>query len=107
MSDEACFVYITTGSREEAITIGRDLVEEKLAACVNIFDGMASIYLWEGEVEHTDEAVLIAKTLSMKVNSLTKRVKMLHSYDCPCIVQLPVEVKNQPFLIWIKEQIKQ
>ena len=107
MSDEACFVYITTGSREEAITIGRDLVEEKLAACVNILDCVTSIYLWEGELDHTDEAVLIAKTLSQKVNSLTKRVKRLHSYDCPCIVQLPVEVKNQPFLNWVKEQIRQ
>ena len=107
MSNEACFVYITTGSREEAITIGRDLVEEKLAACVNILDGMASIYLWEGEVEKMDEAVLIAKTLSVKVDSLTKRVKMLHSYDCPCIVELPVEVKDQPFLSWIKDQINQ
>lgn len=107
MSNEACFVYITTGSKEEAITIGRDLVEEKLAACVNILDGMASIYLWEGEVEKTDEAVLIAKTLSVKVDSLTKRVKMLHSYDCPCIVQLPVEVKDQPFLTWIKDQLNQ
>lgn len=107
MSNEACFVYITTGSREEAITVGRDLVEEKLAACVNILDGMASIYLWEGEVEKTDEAVLIAKTLSVKVDSLTKRVKMLHSYDCPCIVELPVEVKDQPFLSWIKDQINQ
>ena len=69
MSDEACFVYITTGSKEEAITIGRDLVEEKLAACVNILDGMASIYLWEGEVEKTDEAVLIAKEMGTIVAS--------------------------------------
>jgi periplasmic divalent cation tolerance protein len=106
MSNEACFVYITTGSKEEAIAIGRDLVEEKLAACVNIFDGMASIYLWEGEVEKSDEAVLIAKTLPEQVDSLTKRVKMLHSYDLPCIVQLPVEVKYQPFLTWMKEQIR-
>jgi len=105
MSNEACFIYITTGSKEEAITIGKRLVEENLAACVNIFNGMTSIYLWEGEVENSDEAVLIAKTLSGKAASLTKRVKMLHSYDCPCIVELPVEVKNQSFLTWMKEII--
>ena len=105
MSNEACFIYITTGSKEEAVVIGRHLVDEKLAACVNIFNEMTAIYLWEGEVQNSDETVLIAKTLSKKAASLTKRVKMLHSYDCPCIVELPVDVRNPSFLTWMKATI--
>jgi periplasmic divalent cation tolerance protein len=98
MSNEACFVYMTAGSKEEASTISRCLVEEKLAACVNIIDGMTSIYRWEGKLESASETVLIAKTMSGKVDALTERVKVLHSYDCPCIVTLDIQSGNQDFL---------
>jgi periplasmic divalent cation tolerance protein len=105
MSNEACFVYMTAGSKEEASTIGRRLVEEKLAACVNIIDGMTSIYRWEGKLESASESVLIAKTMSKNVESLTERVKTLHSYDCPCIVTLDIQNGNHDFLSWINDQI--
>ncbi|HLR26650.1 MAG TPA: divalent-cation tolerance protein CutA, partial [Fodinibius sp.] len=68
-------VYITTGSKEEAQSIGRKLVEEKLAACVNIVDGMESIYRWEGKIVEDQETILIAKTPYHNVKDLTKRVK--------------------------------
>ena len=105
MSNEPCFVYMTAGSTEEASVIGRCLVEEYLAACVNIMDGMTSIYRWEGKLENASETVLIAKTMSNKVEALTERVKALHSYDCPCIVTLAIEGGNLDFLSWIKEQV--
>jgi len=98
MSNEACFVYVTAGSKEEASTIGSCLVEERLAACVNIIDGMRSIYRWEDKLESASETVLIAKTMSETVKALTERVKALYSNDCPCIVELDLQGGNQAFL---------
>lgn len=95
------FVYITTGSREEARRIGRALVEERLAACVNILDGMNSFYWWEGAVQDDQETVLIAKTRDRLQERLTARVRELHSYDCPCVVALPIEGGNPAYLDWL------
>ena len=95
------FVYMTAGSLEEARRIGRELVESRLAACVNILPGMQSIYRWEGKIEAADEVVVIAKTTASRVPELTAKVKSLHSYDCPCVVSLKVEGGHQPFLDWI------
>lgn len=105
MASDYCFVYMTAGSTEEARTIGDALVAERLAACVNMIDGMTSIYRWQGEIHHDAEIVLIAKTRQDRVAALTDRVKQLHSYDCPCIVVLPLmEGGNRAFLDWIGEQ---
>lgn len=95
------FVYITTGSREEARRIGRALVEERLAACVNILDGMNSFYWWEGAVQDDQETVLVAKTRDRLLERLTARVRELHSYDCPCVVALPIEGGNPAYLDWL------
>jgi len=98
-------VYVTVGSQEEAEAIGRDLVGEKLAACVNILRGMKSIYTWKNELQTDEEVVLIAKTTAARVEALTARVKSLHSYDCPCILQLPVTGGHEPFLDWIAGEV--
>jgi periplasmic divalent cation tolerance protein len=98
------FVYMTAGSREEARRIGRTLVEERLAACVNILDGMNSLYWWQGAVQDEQETVLIAKTRAELLERLTERVKSLHSYSCPCVVALPIEGGNPAFLQWIAEE---
>ncbi len=95
------FVYMTAGSLAEARTIGRELVESGLAACVNILPGMQSIYRWEGKIEEATEVVVIAKTTAPRVPALTAKVKSLHSYDCPCIVSLKVDGGYQPYLDWI------
>jgi periplasmic divalent cation tolerance protein len=95
------FVYMTAGSREEARRIGRVLVEERLAACVNVLDGMNAMYWWQGAVQDAQEAVLIAKTRAELLERLTERVKALHSYSCPCVVALPIEGGNADFLRWI------
>jgi periplasmic divalent cation tolerance protein len=99
------FVYMTAGSLAEARTIGRDLVESGLAACVNILPGMQSIYRWEGKIEEATEVVVIAKTTAARVPAMTARVKSLHSYECPCVVSLKVEGGYQPFLDWIDANV--
>jgi len=100
------FIYMTAGSKEEARKIGKELVISKLAACVNILDNMNSFYLWDGKVQDDTEVVMIAKTAENKVPALVEKVKSLHSYECPCIISIPVSGGNQAFLNWIAEEVK-
>jgi periplasmic divalent cation tolerance protein len=88
------FIYMTAGSKTEAQKIGKALVESRLAACVNILDNMQSIYRWEEKIQEDAEVVLIAKTTDPLVPQLIDKVKSLHSYDCPCIVSLPVRIER-------------
>jgi periplasmic divalent cation tolerance protein len=98
------FVYATAGDAAEARRIAGVVVEERLAACANILDGMRSVYWWEGRVQEGSEAVLILKTTEDRLEALLARVKALHSYDCPCIEALPVVAGHQPFLDWIVQE---
>lgn len=101
-------VYITTKDKEEAKTIGRKIVEERLAACVNIIDGMEAIYRWEDEIQEANECILIAKTPYHNVKELTERVKEMHSYDCPCVIsiQLTEQEGNQEYQHWLLKNSK-
>jgi len=100
----AVFVYMTVATREEAETIGRTLVEERLAACVNLLPDMRSIYRWHGRIESASEIVLIAKTRQDLTHALLARVNILHSYDVPCAVVLPITDGLPDFLRWIDEE---
>jgi len=95
------FVYITAKNAEQARTIGRALIERKLAACVNIYENVQSIYRWEGAVCEDSEAVLIVKTRKPLLDTLINSVKELHTYSCPCIVALPIVGGNRDYLDWI------
>ena len=103
---EINFIYMTAGDTEEARKIAGELVASRLAACVNILDNMNSVYMWQGELQEDSEVVLIAKTTRAHVPQLVEKVKLLHSYDCPCIVSLPVLDGYQPFLEWIEAEVK-
>ena len=94
-------VCVTAPSRAEAETIGRALVEARLAASVNIVPGVSSFYWWEDAVRESDEAMLWAKTRIDLVEPLTARVKALHSYACPCVIALPITGGNPDYLAWI------
>ena len=98
---EFVFAYITAPSPEEARRIGKILVTERLAACVNILPQMESHYWWEGKLESAQEAVLIAKTRSDLRASLLERVRGLHAAETPCVVFLPVTGGNPEYLAWI------
>ncbi len=97
-------VYITAESRQQAIDIGRALVGEGLAACANVSGPITAVFRWEGAVQEGEEYVLIAKTRASLVDRLEARVKALHSYDCPCVVALPITGGHQPFLDWIAQE---
>lgn len=108
MKNELRLVYITTQNKLEARAIGRGLVREKLAACVNILDGMESIYSWEGKIAEDQECVLIAKTTATLVNKLTDFVCEHHGYDCPCVISLSVSENegNAEYLEWLINETK-
>ena len=101
-------VYITTKDREEARSIGKKLVEEKLAACVNIIDNMESIYRWKGDVLSENETILIAKTTYSNINPLTQKVKELHSYDVPCVITFNISEQegNSDYLDWLTGSVR-
>lgn len=94
-------IYMTTETEADAERIGRALVGERLAACVNIVAGMRSMYWWDGAVQTAGETILIAKTRADLVERLTARVLELHAYDCPCVVSLAIDGGNPAFLRWI------
>ena len=98
------FVYVTAGDAAEALGIGRAVVEERLAACANVIDGMRAVYWWQGAVQEGGEAVLILKTTDGRLGALINRVRDLHSYDCPCIEALPVIGGNPGFLDWVASE---
>ena len=97
-------VQVTTRDFDEATRIGRKVVEERLAACANVLDGMSSIYWWEGKIEEGSEALLVLKTTSRRLDELMARVKALHSYDCPAIVAFAVEFGDGDYIDWIGDE---
>ncbi|MEQ8321662.1 MAG: divalent-cation tolerance protein CutA [Rhodospirillales bacterium] len=100
-------LYITVPTREEGIAIGRVLVDENLAACANVIDGLTSIFRWEGTVQEEGEALLIAKTERSLIDAATDLVKLEHSYDCPCVVALPIVGGNSQFIDWIAAETRE
>jgi periplasmic divalent cation tolerance protein len=99
-------VYMTAASRSEAETIGRALVSERLAACINILGDVQSIYQWNGVVETSTEVALIAKTRADLFTKLSARVKDLHSYDVPCIVAYPMSAGLPAYLNWLESETR-
>ena len=89
--NEHCVIYITAGSNEEAESLSRGLVEEKLAFCVSTLPGIQSTYHWEGKIHVDNEILLIVKTRQDRYEALEQWVKSNHSYDVPEIVSLPIQ----------------
>jgi periplasmic divalent cation tolerance protein len=99
-----CTVYVTTADESEADTIAGVLLEENLIACANVLPGMTSHYRWEGQVRHDREVAMLLKTRMVLAETVTTRIKALHSYDCPCIVVWPIAGGNTQFLNWIGDE---
>lgn len=97
-------LYITAAHKEEAATIARVLLEKRLAACINILGAITSLYRWEGEIKTGNEVALIAKTRSDLIDEATEAVQEIHSYDCPCVIALPIQGGNPDFLQWIEDE---
>ena len=102
-------VYITTPDKATAKTIGRKILKNHLAACVNIVDGMESMYWWEGKIIEDKECILLVKTHYSNMKQLTKLVNKHHPYDCPCVISYTIteDEGSEEYRNWlIKESQK-
>jgi periplasmic divalent cation tolerance protein len=102
----AIVVLVTVGSEQEAETIATALLEERLAACVNVTSPVRSLYHWEGRIADDREWQLIIKTQERLFEALAARVRALHSYDVPEIIALPVLAGTTDYVDWIQNETK-
>ena len=98
-------ILSTASAKEEAQEIARALVERKLVACVNIVGPIDSIYRWKGEVESSQEFLLLMKTEAEKFQAVREAIKALHSYEVPEVIQIPIENGLTSYLSWISESV--
>lgn len=105
-ANDAVTLYVTVPNKEEGIRLGHVLVEAKLAACANVMDNVTSVFSWQGETQQESEAILFAKTQARLVDPATETIIANHSYDCPCVVALPIVGGNSEFMDWIKSETR-
>ena len=98
-------IYAVFADVEEARRIGRQAIDERLAACVNILGPIRSIYSWKGSVESSDEVAAIFKTTDLKAGALITRIAALHSYDVPCIASWPIDSILGSYAEWVEENV--
>ena len=99
-------VYAVFANSEEAQKIGRQVVVERLAACINILGPVRSIYRWKGAIETADEVAAIFKTTDANVDALIARIAALHSYDVPCITTWPIEKVLGSYAAWVEDSVR-
>ncbi len=104
MSGQNFVVFVSTGSPDEARTIARTVVEEKLAACASIIEHVQSVFRWEGTVRSEQESLLIVKTTAARFTDLKARIKAVHSYSVPEIIALPIEMGAEDYLTWLNQE---
>ncbi|HNV24276.1 MAG TPA: divalent-cation tolerance protein CutA [Candidatus Omnitrophota bacterium] len=100
-----CVVLVTAKDKKEATMIATGILEEKLAACVNIVDNLYSLFWWEGKIDDAQEALLVIKTKEELFELLVQRIKFLHSYQVPEIIALPIIKGEAEYLNWIKSVV--
>ena len=98
-------VLIAAANAAEASNLAETLVGERLAACVQILQPMSSVFRWKGAVQHQNEILLIAKTKRFKFEELERQVRVLHSYETPEIIALPVTAVSLPYLKWLSASL--
>lgn len=97
-------VLSTAPSDAAARRIARTVVEERLAACVNLVPGVTSIYRWSGAVQEDSEVLLVMKTCAERVDELVGRVRVLHEYALPEVIALPVDAGSEDYVRWVREE---
>jgi len=98
-------VAIVTIPRDEAAKLAKGLVQERLAACVNIVPRIESMFWWDGKIQHDEEALLIVKTTQLKVEAMIKYVQENHPYDVPEIITLSLAEGLPDYLNWVIDEM--
>lgn len=107
MRTEYCLVLCTCPEGEAAAELAHRLVEERLAACVNILPGLTSVYPWQGAIETGRENLLLIKTEKAAYPLLETRLRALHPYELPEIIAVPIERGLPEYLQWISQWLTQ
>jgi periplasmic divalent cation tolerance protein len=100
-NDKPVLIYATFPTAEAAESVGRELIEQRLAACVNVIAGMTSLYRWEGRIARDSEAVMIIKTRQGAADAVIAAVKERHSYTNPALLVVPVEGGSPDYIAWL------
>ncbi|MFI4874914.1 MAG: divalent-cation tolerance protein CutA [Blastopirellula sp. JB062] len=103
---EAIIIYTTAASMEEAERIADSLVSKRLAACVQIFPGVRSVYNWRGKIAQSDETLCVIKTESKRFNQVATVIEQIHSYEVPEIVAVPIVHGSIDYLSWLNDQVE-
>jgi periplasmic divalent cation tolerance protein len=99
--EQVLVVLVTAASQKEAIRIGKGMVNAKLAACANIIPSVQSIYRWKGKVTQAQETLLILKSTQSRYRALEKAIKMIHTYETPEIIALPLKKGSNQYVGWV------
>ncbi|XP_059693778.1 divalent-cation tolerance protein CutA-like [Haemorhous mexicanus] len=102
---EVSAAFVTCPNLSVATELARALVQQRLAACVNIVPGVTSVYTWQGKLEEDSEVLLMIKTRSSRVPALSDFVRSHHPYEVPEVVALPVAQGNPPYLRWVRDSV--
>ena len=105
MNPSVYLVFTTCANQIEAESLGRDLVEEKLAACATVLPKATSLYTWKGKLERVEECVVLLKTFAGALGPLENRLKELHSYDCPEFLAVPAAHVSRQYAAWVEESV--
>jgi periplasmic divalent cation tolerance protein len=103
-AEQPVLIYTTFASLEEAKAVGAALVAARLAACVNMFPGMISLYQWEGALEEANEVAMIIKTRNGLTDQVLAETKRLHPYEVPALLVLPTEGGSEEYCAWINSE---
>jgi periplasmic divalent cation tolerance protein len=98
-------VYVLFANAEEAERVGRTVIEERLAACINVLGPVRSIYRWQGAVETSEEVAAILKTSHIEADALITRIAALHSYEVPCIATWPIDKILRSYADWVEDNV--
>ncbi len=97
-------IYVTCKDRKEAEFIAQALIEDRLCACANILGEVTSMFWWKKKIEHQGEVAMILKSREELVRDIVEKIRALHSYECPCVIALPIVDGYEGFLSWIEEE---
>lgn len=106
MDAKICLIYSTFGKVEDAKKVGKKLVEERYAACVNVIPEIYSFYWWKGKLEDDKESLLIAKTTMDRADDAVRKIKDMHPYELPAILVIPLSKAPKEFEDYVRDEVK-
>lgn len=103
---EPLVILTTVGTEDEANRIAAELIDQRLAACVNITRGVTSVFRWQGEIQRDSEYLLIVKTVDDRFGAVSEEIRSLHSYECPEILAIAAQPGDIRFLEWLQQSTR-